>query len=160
MSFSPDGFNSDHGTTCVSDINNVGSISQALYTKDNTSYDEVAAAAFQAAQVSMISIMNFIGRILVGVAADFTKSRLHYPRSVCITAVAGLFVLSQAITLGMDDVRHLWRASALLGLAYGSMFGLFPTICIEWFGLGKQPPLPLPPLPCSALRTPVDQRAW
>jgi hypothetical protein len=28
-------------------------------------------------------------------------------------------------------------SSALLGLAYGSLFGVFPTVCIEWFGLGK-----------------------
>lgn len=30
----------------------------------------------------------------------------------------------------------LWAASATLGLGYGGMFGLFPTIMIEWFGLG------------------------
>ena len=25
----------------------------------------------------------------------------------------------------------------MLGLAYGGMFGLFPVIAIEWFGLGE-----------------------
>ncbi|THH17574.1 hypothetical protein EW146_g3249 [Bondarzewia mesenterica] len=119
-------------------INNVGSISQALFAKGNPSYDEVEAAAFQAAQVSVISITNFIGRIFIGVAADFAKSALHYPRSFCMTLVASLFVLSQAVTVGLDDVRRLWQASALLGFAYGSMFGLFPTVCIEWFGLGMR----------------------
>jgi hypothetical protein len=33
------------------------------------------------------------------------------------------------------DVADLWKASLALGLAYGSMFGLFPTMAIEWFGM-------------------------
>lgn len=48
-----------------------------------------------------------------------------------------MFVLSQIITLTMDDVRQLWKASAMLGFAYGSLFGLLPTVTIEWFGLRK-----------------------
>lgn len=48
------------------DINNVGSISQALFAKDDPDYDEAVAARWQAAQVSAISITNFIGRILIG----------------------------------------------------------------------------------------------
>ena len=47
-----------------------------------------------------------------------------------------LFVLSQAIASTVDKVQDLWHASVLLGLAYGGMFGIFPTITIEWFGLG------------------------
>lgn len=35
-------------------------------------------------------------------------------------------------------MQTLWIASALLGLGYGGMFGLFPTIMIEYFGLGEQ----------------------
>lgn len=48
------------------DINNVGSISQALFAKGNPDYDEVIASKWQAAQVSSISITNFGGRILMG----------------------------------------------------------------------------------------------
>jgi hypothetical protein len=36
-----------------------------------------------------------------------------------------------------DDVTDLWKASLALGLAYGSMFGLFPAIVFEWFGMRK-----------------------
>jgi hypothetical protein len=50
----------------VVDINNVGSISQALFAKNNLDYDEAVAAQWQAAQVSAISITNFMGRILIG----------------------------------------------------------------------------------------------
>lgn len=48
------------------DINNVGSISQALYAHEQSDYDEVKAGAWQAAQVSTISLTNFFGRIAIG----------------------------------------------------------------------------------------------
>lgn len=37
----------------------------------------------------------------------------------------------------VSSVHTLWVASALLGVGYGGMYGLFPTIMIEWFGLGE-----------------------
>jgi len=119
------------------DINNVGFISQALFARGDPDYDQVEAATWQAAQVSTISIMNFAGRFLIGFIADGVKSRLRYPRSFCIAFVACFYILSQAVVLGTIDVRNLWRGSALLGLAYGALIGLLPSICIEWFGLGK-----------------------
>ena len=51
---------------CSADINNVGSISQALYAKGNPNYDELEASRWQAAQVSTLSIFNFAGRIIIG----------------------------------------------------------------------------------------------
>ncbi|EGN92319.1 hypothetical protein SERLA73DRAFT_191271 [Serpula lacrymans var. lacrymans S7.3] len=116
-------------------INNVGSISQALYAEGSPSYDEVEASRWQAAQVSTISIGNFLGRVLIGLISDFTKGRLGLPRSYCLFIVSTLFVISQIAAINVFDVAHLWRASALLGVAYGSLFGLCPTIVIEWFGL-------------------------
>ncbi|TFY74600.1 hypothetical protein EWM64_g9412, partial [Hericium alpestre] len=116
-------------------INNVGTISQALFAKGNPDYNEVEAAVWQAAQVSIVSVANFVGRIFIGITADFVKSHLRCPRSFCITIVSTLFITSQLVLLGADSVRNLWQASALLGFAYGSMFGLFPTVTIEWFGL-------------------------
>lgn len=41
-------------------------MSQTLYAKNNSHYDEVEAARWQATQVSTISVMNFLGRILIG----------------------------------------------------------------------------------------------
>lgn len=69
--------------------------------------------------------------------ADSTKNHLRLPRSFCISLVATAFVVSQLTVYAVDDVRSLWKGSALLGLAYGGLFGLFPTITIEWFGLRK-----------------------
>jgi hypothetical protein len=50
--------------------------------------------------------------------------------------VAGLFLASQLSLLSARRVDTLWTTSALLGLAYGALFGLCPSISCEWFGLG------------------------
>lgn len=56
---------------CRVDINNVGSISQALYAEHSVEYDEVESAQLQALQVSTISIMNCVGRIGIGISSHF-----------------------------------------------------------------------------------------
>lgn len=116
-------------------INNVGSISQALYAKGNHNYDEVEASRWQAAQVSTLSVCNFAGRILIGLIGDLVRYRLRLPRAYCFCIVSTLFVVSQLSVISVNDVAHLWKATALLGLAYGSLFGITPTIVIDWFGL-------------------------
>jgi MFS family permease len=59
------------------------------------------------------------------------------PRSYCVTLVAIVFFISQVVTGIINDIAYLWIASALLGLAYGSVFSLFATVCLEWFGMRK-----------------------
>jgi MFS family permease len=120
----------------ASDINNVGSITQALLAHSNPTYDEVESAIWQAAQVSTISLASFSGRILIGIVADMIKSRHRVPRSFCLPVMTALFILAELSLTAIGDVRHLWTASVLVGLAYGCWFGLLPTISIEWFGLG------------------------
>jgi len=114
----------------------VGSIAQALFAHNNPAYDEVESSTWQAAQVSSLSLANFCGRVLIGIAADAAKSRLRVPRSFCLPLVATLFILSQLALMAIGDVGHLWMASVVVGLAYGCWYGLLPTISIEWFGLG------------------------
>ncbi|KAG6375350.1 major facilitator superfamily domain-containing protein [Boletus reticuloceps] len=116
-------------------INNVGSISQALYAKTHTVYDDVEAAKWQAAQVSILSLGNFAGRILVGLISDFGHIRLRIPRAYCLCIVSSLFIVSQATAMIVSSVETLWVATLLLGLAYGFLFGSCPSIMIEWFGM-------------------------
>ncbi|KAJ4479063.1 major facilitator superfamily domain-containing protein [Lentinula aciculospora] len=117
-------------------INNVGSMAQALYVYTHVDrYNEVDASQWQATQVSTISFMNFSGRVLIGLLADLIKSRFGLPRSTLLILVAFIILSSQIAAAYIDNVRILWRASALLGLGYGSMFSLYATLCIEWFGL-------------------------
>ncbi|KAJ6615493.1 MFS general substrate transporter [Mycena sp. CBHHK59/15] len=116
-------------------INNVGSMSQALFAKGNPAYDEVEASRLQATQVSTISVMNFFGRILIGLISDNAKNLLGFPRSYSLILVSSLFFCSQLLAGSITEVGDLWKASALVGLSYGTIFGLFPTVCIEFFGL-------------------------
>jgi hypothetical protein len=143
-----------HLTKGSADINNVGSISQALYAKGNPNYDDSEASRWQAAQVSTLSVCNFVGRVLIGtflgpctlylrsfetsgLIADFVRIRLRLPRVFCFCIVSALFVVSQIAVINVYDVAHLWKATALLGLAYGGLFGICPTIVMDWFGLGE-----------------------
>ncbi|KAI9466659.1 major facilitator superfamily domain-containing protein [Lactarius psammicola] len=123
------------GGTGLMYINNVGAIAQALFAHGNAGYEEAESSAWQAAQVSVISLANCLGRILIGITADAVKSRAHVPRSFCIPLVSTLFIFALLLLIVINDVHHLWAASGLVGLAYGCWFGLLPTISIEWFGL-------------------------
>jgi hypothetical protein len=66
------------------DINNVGSMAQALYFSGrNKGTDPIEAAGWQASQVSTLSLMNFSGRIFIGMLFPllspffFFNSQLH-----------------------------------------------------------------------------------
>lgn len=72
---------------------------------------------------------------IIGLVSDFAKNRLALPRSYFLVLVSFFFFISQVAAANVADIRNLYIASALLGLAHGSVFSLFPTVCIEWFGL-------------------------
>ncbi|KAF8075789.1 major facilitator superfamily domain-containing protein [Lyophyllum atratum] len=116
-------------------INNVGSMSQALYAQSTTVYDPKEAARWQADQVASISVLNCLSRIFIGLVTDYGKNRFGLPRSYSLVLVSSFFFISQVMAANVDDVRHLWMASAMLGLAHGSVFSLFPNVCLEWFGM-------------------------
>ncbi|KAJ3571673.1 hypothetical protein NP233_g3602 [Leucocoprinus birnbaumii] len=116
-------------------ISNVGAMSQILYAKNNPKYDEVEVAKWQTTQVSTISIMSFSGRLLIGIVSDIAKNTLGLPRSYCLILVSIGICLSQVIAANIDKITSLWLSSSILGLSYGSLFSLFPQVCIDWFGL-------------------------
>lgn len=70
-----------------------------------------------------------------GLVSDFAKNRLGLPRSYSLVLVSFFFFISQVTAANVDDIHNLWMASLLLGLAHGSVFSLFPTVCLEWFGM-------------------------
>ena len=72
-----------------------------------------------------------------GLISDFAHTRLRIPRAYCLCIVSSLFIISQASAIMVSSVETLWVATLLLGLAYGSLFGSYPTILIEWFGMCK-----------------------
>jgi len=116
-------------------INNIGTMSRSLYAYNNPEYDDAQALRWQAAQVSAISLTNFGGRILMGFFSDSAKSLYRTPRSHCLILAAFLYLISQVIVANTSNISNLWIASALLGLAHGSLANLIPTLCLEWFGM-------------------------
>ncbi|KZS96006.1 MFS general substrate transporter [Sistotremastrum niveocremeum HHB9708] len=116
-------------------INNVGAMTKALYAHGNPEFNEAEAARYQGEQVSTISVANFLGRIIIGFSADFAKSKLGFPRSFGAAIIALGFVASQVAASRIEVLDRLWIASFILGLSYGGLFGLFPTITVDWFGL-------------------------
>ncbi|KAF9030349.1 MFS general substrate transporter [Hymenopellis radicata] len=125
-------------------INNVGSMAQALYSAPSTTEKTIGYESYQATQVSAISLTNCLGRILIGLLSDFMSrpasspafcSFRPLPRSAMLVVVSSLLLLSQLVAISISSVENLWAASTLLGLSYGSIFGIYPTMCIEYFGL-------------------------
>jgi len=116
-------------------INNVGSISRCLYAHNNPRYDDAQALRWQGAQVSIISLTSFGGRILIGFFSDVAKSQYKAPRSHSLVLVAFLYLISQVAVANVSNISNLWISSALLGLAHGSLASTIPTVCLEWFGL-------------------------
>ncbi|KIY46796.1 MFS general substrate transporter [Fistulina hepatica ATCC 64428] len=116
-------------------INNVGSMSHALYVKEVPIYNDATATKWQATQVSTISVMNCLGRIIIGIISDLVKNRTPFPRSSLLVPISLCFLFSQLLAAHTDAVEGLWKSSAALGLAYGSAFALLPSIVIEWFGM-------------------------
>lgn len=118
-------------------INDVGSTSLALFAESNPNYDEVEASKRQVAQVSTLSVGNFVGRLLLGDGpiSDLIRNQFRLPRAYYLCIVSSLFVVSQALAIEISSIRTLWVETALLGVAYGGLFGALPTIVIDWFGL-------------------------
>jgi hypothetical protein len=77
---------------------------------------------------------------MTGLLSDALKEKFHLPRTFCICIVSASFIISQLVAISIIDVASLWKASFLLGLSYGAMFGTMPMITIDAFGLGKITP--------------------
>ncbi|KAF8522453.1 major facilitator superfamily domain-containing protein [Hysterangium stoloniferum] len=116
-------------------INNVGSIAQALSAKGDPDYNKIEAGKLQAAQVSIISLANCGARIAIGASADFFKGRFGAHRSYLLVVISAMLMLSQIVASHNENTENLWQTSLMLGLGYGGIFGLLPTITIEWFGI-------------------------
>ena len=128
-------------------------MARALALKDNPGLGEEENVKWQTLQVSTLSIASCIGRILigiflseclfdevktfcrVGVTADFANHK-GMRRAQCLSAVTVTFLVSQLVGLRIQNIEHLQYAVILVGISYGGVFGLLPTIIIDWFGMG------------------------
>ncbi|RUS35021.1 major facilitator superfamily domain-containing protein [Jimgerdemannia flammicorona] len=112
-------------------INSVGAIISSLY---NITDDATSLASLQSTHVSIISIMSCTGRVGAGVVSDFLKHR-HISRLWSYLAFGAVMFVGQCLgAVFVDRVERLPWLTVLVGLAYGGVFSVAPTITAEFWG--------------------------
>lgn len=85
--------------------------------------------------VSILSVCSFVGRMMSGVGSDFLAKHLHASRTWCLAVASLIFTIAQLAALTITNPYNLFIVSSLSGLAYGFLFGVFPSIVAEAFGV-------------------------
>jgi len=116
-------------------INNIGNDATALWRH----YDDSVSSGFigkrQAMHVSVLSACQFIGRLCSGVGSDFLVKKLHASRSWCLVIASMIFFVAQLCAISIQNPNFLFLVSSLSGLAYGFLFGCYPSLVAEAFGV-------------------------
>ncbi|KAH8194839.1 hypothetical protein TruAng_010992 [Truncatella angustata] len=116
-------------------INNIGNDATALWKHWDDSIDDKSLVLRQQLHVSILSIGSFTGRLLSGTGSDFLVKVLHASRVWCLVFAAGVFSVAQICALNIENPHFLGFVSGLSGLGYGFLFGVFPSIVAESFGI-------------------------
>ncbi|KAG0200786.1 hypothetical protein BGX28_006221 [Mortierella sp. GBA30] len=129
-------------------VTNAGSVIRSIYrdhledpslppTKDEL----IRLQQLQNFHVSLISLCSCLGRISVGLMSDLGKrgsGQWWGIHRVGFLLYAGMCVwLGQSFGAGVREIGDLTKVSLLVGLGYGSVFGVAPTIVSEWFGVSN-----------------------
>ncbi|CAN1307879.1 Protein NUCLEAR FUSION DEFECTIVE 4 [Linum perenne] len=116
-------------TTCgvggaLAAIDNLGQIAESL------GYKNRAISTF----ISLISIWNFLGRVLAGFASEILLTRYSFPRPLLLSAVILLSCVGH-ILIAIGVPNSLYFASILAGFCLGAQLPLVSAIISEIFGL-------------------------
>eukprot|EP00250_Pteridium_aquilinum_P012935 c21036_g1_i1 orf=139-2034(+) len=84
--------------------------------------------------VSMLSIWNFLGRLLGGYASEVIARRYVLPRSWALAVALFLMTIGNFL-FAMAWPGTLYIGVLLVGIGYGSHWGIIPPILSEIFGL-------------------------
>jgi MFS family permease len=85
--------------------------------------------------VSIISCFSFAGRLLSGIGSDILVKRMHKSRFWCLVGSSGVFALAQLAGLSVSNPNWLWLVSSISGLGYGALFGVYPALVVDAFGV-------------------------
>lgn len=105
------------------------------------------AEKIQSLQVSIISVMSFLGRLSSGPVSDLLVKKIKAQRAWCILVACTLmFFASRQIVAPLHDplvdtklktppnIRNISVSSVLFGYAFGVTFGTYPAIIADLFG--------------------------
>jgi hypothetical protein len=73
--------------------------------------------------------------VSLGVGSDFLVKRLHANRGWCLVIASLIFSAAQFCAIKIEDPFKLQYVSGLTGLAYGFLFGVYPSLVAETFGI-------------------------
>ncbi|KAF2665016.1 MFS general substrate transporter [Microthyrium microscopicum] len=116
-------------------INNIGNDSNALWRYYAPDTDPDYILQRQLMHVSIISIMSFCGRLLSGIGSDFLVKKHHLSRFWCLVISSSIFAVAQVLALSIVDPNYLWLLSSISGLGYGFLFGVYPALIADAFGV-------------------------
>ena len=85
--------------------------------------------------VEILSFMSFCGRLASGVGSDVIVKKLNMSRFWCLLLSSLIFLLAQVFGFTITTPHALGLVSSLTGLAYGFLFGVYPTLVVETFGI-------------------------
>ncbi|ODQ63237.1 MFS general substrate transporter [Nadsonia fulvescens var. elongata DSM 6958] len=112
----------------------VGFCIKALITFNYPEMTSADMQHYQTFHVSLISICSFSGRFISGILSDVAVKKYSVQRMWLPFVSSALALVGFIFVLFVDQIDELWAASMLVGLAYGVLFGCYPTIVGEFFG--------------------------
>lgn len=116
-------------------ISNIGNDTQALWKHYDASVEDSFIQRRQNIHVCIISFASFSGRLLSGIGSDLLVQKLNRSRFWCLFVSAFIFCVAQLCALLIEDPHLLVIVSGLTGLAYGLLFGVYPSLVAHTFGV-------------------------
>lgn len=116
-------------------INNIGNIAQALWLRRDPNTPGSFIAQRQVLHVSILSVLSFTGRLCSGIGSDILVRRYNMSRFWCLFASSSVFVVAQICAMTITNPTYLVFVSGLSGLAYGMLFGVYPSLVAHTFGV-------------------------
>ncbi|KAI4300337.1 hypothetical protein L6164_033726 [Bauhinia variegata] len=109
-------------------IDNLGQIGNSL------GYPSKSTTTF----VSLVSIWNYLGRVVAGFASEFFLTKFKFPRPLMLTLVM-LFSCVGHLLIAFGVPNSLYFTSVIIGFCFGAQWPLMFAIISEIFGLKTTP---------------------
>lgn len=108
---------------------------RAITRVSNPEMTDDQVQSLQALQVAVISLMNCSGRLTSGFISDKLVKKYGLQRMWVLVTALFVSIAGHVFTIHNQQANNFWIISALIGFSYGLVFGVFPTIVSESFGL-------------------------
>ncbi|XP_062091975.1 protein NUCLEAR FUSION DEFECTIVE 4-like [Humulus lupulus] len=105
-------------------VDNLGQIGSSL------GYPKRSISTF----VSLVSIWNYLGRVVAGFSSEFFLTRYKFPRPLLLTLIILLSCVGHLL-IAFDVPNGLYFASMIIGFCFGAQWPLLFAIISELFGL-------------------------